>query len=153
MKNIRVAVLFLALVTGCQRHLSLAPDLSALAQVRTVYLGDFGAGEGSDLVKEKLRLRLLSSPRFVLVETAEKADAVLTGSAGIDKSTNKGNDQLSGRRPSQASSDNHSANDLGTRIRARLLLVLQCQQSRSRPNGRSIAQGFRGWSLTPSRPS
>jgi hypothetical protein len=54
-----------------------------LSDVRKIYLGDFGMGEGSDLVREKLRVRLMESGRFTVVESIEAADAVLTGAAGV----------------------------------------------------------------------
>jgi hypothetical protein len=40
-------------------------------------------------VKEKLRVRLMNSGRFTVVETSEKADAVLLGSAGVDKTVDR----------------------------------------------------------------
>ncbi len=56
-----------------------------LAEIRKIYLGDFGTGEGADLVREKVRLRLIESGRFIVVEAVEGADAVLTGAAGVTK--------------------------------------------------------------------
>lgn len=79
-----------------QPHLEFAPDHAALASVRTIYLGDFGSTEGADLVREKIRLRLLNSQRFAVVETSEKADAVLAGSVGIDRSTTNGTTDYAG---------------------------------------------------------
>ena len=83
----------LNLFVGCASsggHLSLAPDQRALAGVRSIYLGDFGGGEGADLVREKLRVRLLNSGRFEVVESPDRADALLTGSAGVDKYSDEG---------------------------------------------------------------
>lgn len=59
-----------------------AQDTAQLVKIKKIYLGDLGKEEGADLVKEKLRLRLMKSERFVVVETPEEADAVLTGVAG-----------------------------------------------------------------------
>jgi len=73
----------LTLLTGCA-SLSLPPDQHALAGIKSVYLGSFGGGEGSDLVREKLRVRLIKSGRFEVVETPEHADAILSGSAGVE---------------------------------------------------------------------
>ena len=81
----------LTLFVGCAssgQHLSLAPDQRALAGIRSIYLGDFGGGQGADLVREKLRVRLLNSSRFEVVESPDRADAVLTGSAGVEGTTN-----------------------------------------------------------------
>jgi hypothetical protein len=53
-----------------------------LANIRKIYIGDFGREEGADLVREKIRIRLMKSERFRVVERVEAADAVLTGVAG-----------------------------------------------------------------------
>lgn len=74
----------------------LAPNYSALSQAKSIYLGDFGGGNGTDLVKEKLRARLMSSQRFVVVETSDKADATLLGSAGVEKSQREGTTDYAG---------------------------------------------------------
>jgi hypothetical protein len=81
------------LFVGCassDQRLSLAPDHRAIGGIRSIYLGDFGGGEGADLVREKLRVRLLNSGRFELVESPDRADAVLTGSVGVVKYLDNG---------------------------------------------------------------
>jgi hypothetical protein len=93
--------LLLAVFTlfGCApsgQRLSLAPDHHALGGIRSIYLGDFGGGEGADLVREKLRVRLLNSGRFELVESPDRADAVMTGSAGVEKSIDQGTTNYQG---------------------------------------------------------
>ncbi|MGP8154153.1 MAG: hypothetical protein ACLQBQ_08435 [Smithella sp.] len=65
--------------------ISMAPDYRALRGIGSIYLGDFGDGEGADIVREKLRIRLLNSARFTLVESPDRADAFLTRSAGVEK--------------------------------------------------------------------
>lgn len=84
-----VFILFVGCASSGQR-LSLAPDHRALGGIRSIYLGDFGGGDGADLVREKLRVRLLNSGRFELVESPDRADAVLTGSAGVEKYLDEG---------------------------------------------------------------
>ncbi len=67
---------------------SAAPRISAadgLNEIHKIYLGDFGAGEGADLVREKLRLRLVETGRFSVVESVDAAEAVLTGAAGVSR--------------------------------------------------------------------
>jgi hypothetical protein len=61
-------------------------EVGALRAITKIFLGDFGNGEGADLVREKVRLRLARSERFSVVESADMADAVMTGSAGVDRS-------------------------------------------------------------------
>jgi hypothetical protein len=63
-------------------------DLSKLASVRKIYIDDLGREEGSDLVREKLRVRLMKTDRFSVVEKREAADAVLTGVAGVERKYN-----------------------------------------------------------------
>ena len=78
-------LMMLALV-GCAsgRRISLPTDQGALSKVNAIHLGDFGSGNGSALVREKIRLRLLESKRFDVVESADRADASLVGSAGVE---------------------------------------------------------------------
>lgn len=83
------------LLLGCHRTFGvptdIVQDLPALASVRSVYIADLAHGEdpflveGSDLVKEKIRLRLVESGRFSIVDTLEEADAALTGVAGFQR--------------------------------------------------------------------
>ena len=89
-------LVMLALV-GCAsgRRISLPTDQGALSKVNAIHLGDFGSGNGSALVREKIRLRLLESKRFDVVESADRADASLVGSAGVEtSSTSESTDHL-----------------------------------------------------------
>lgn len=52
-----------------------------LDRVHSIYLGDLGPHLQSDLIRERIRARLLRSARFRVVEVADSADAVLTGVA------------------------------------------------------------------------
>jgi hypothetical protein len=63
--------------------LSFCQDVSNLGSVKRIYIGDLGREEGSDLVREKIRLALMKSDRFRVVEKPESADAILTGVAGV----------------------------------------------------------------------
>jgi hypothetical protein len=56
---------------------------SKLVNVKRIYIGDLVREEGSDLVREKIRVRLMKSGRFVVVAKPEAADTVLTGVAGV----------------------------------------------------------------------
>lgn len=83
----------ISFLTGCAssgQHLALSPDQRALEGIKSIYLGSFGGGEGSDLVREKLRVRLINSGRFEIVEIPDRADAILTGSAGVEKRLDEG---------------------------------------------------------------
>jgi hypothetical protein len=63
--------------------LSFCQDVSKLGSVKRIYIRDLGREEGSDLVREKIRLALMKSDRFRVVEKLESADAILTGVAGV----------------------------------------------------------------------
>jgi hypothetical protein len=97
---LKAAVTFAAvgsLSLGC----ATAPDRGlqpnpALVPVRTLYIGHFGNLEASDLVREKVRARLVQSKRFVLVESPERADGVLTGAAGVETSFGGGQTRFAG---------------------------------------------------------
>lgn len=83
------------LLLGCHRTFGvprdLVQDLPALASVRSVFIEDLTHGEdphlveGSDLVKEKIRARLVRSGRFSIVDLPEQADATLSGVAGFQR--------------------------------------------------------------------
>lgn len=87
---------FLVSCTSSGQRLSLAPDQHALAGIRSIYLGSFGGGDGADLVREKLRVILLNSGRFEVVENQDRADALLIGTAGVDRRTYEGTTNYSG---------------------------------------------------------
>ena len=59
-----------------------AQDKAKLKDIKKIYVGDLGKQEGSDLVREMIRIRLMKSDRFTLVETEEASDGILTGAAG-----------------------------------------------------------------------
>lgn len=71
-------------------------NVSPLASIKSIYLGDFGSEQGADLVREKLRIRLTNSGRFEVVELPDYADAILTGSAGVDESLYEGTSRYRG---------------------------------------------------------
>src|SRR2546428_12698850 len=71
---------------------------SRLNAIKNIYLGDFGSGEGADLVREKVRVLLSKSDRFAVVKVAETADGILTGSAGADRTYNRDGTSLHGYR-------------------------------------------------------
>ncbi len=60
------------------------PNLE-LAGIHKIYIDQLGSEQGADLVREKIRLRLIKSARFQVVEAPEEADAVLTGVAGVER--------------------------------------------------------------------
>jgi hypothetical protein len=56
-----------------------------LDSVQKIYVDNLGDSDSSALIREKLRARLTDSDRFQVVESAEQADAVMTGAAHVDK--------------------------------------------------------------------
>lgn len=91
-----IELTFLVSCVPSGQKLSLAPDQHALAGIRSIYLGSFGGGDGSDLVREKMRVILINSGRFEVVENQDRADALLIGTAGVDKHTQQGTTNYSG---------------------------------------------------------
>jgi hypothetical protein len=53
-----------------------------LARIHKIYVDQLGKGEGSELLREKIRVGLIKSGRFSVVERPEAADAIMTGAAG-----------------------------------------------------------------------
>src|SRR5438093_12012682 len=82
MKRLFWGCIFVSLVTG-----ALFAQAPKLANVRRIYIGSLGNEEGADLVREKIRLRLSKTERFSVVERPESADAILTGVAGVVRTT------------------------------------------------------------------
>jgi len=83
-------VFFIGLVVasfGVQVSLAQNSQAAKLANIRKIYIASLGNEEGSDLVREQIRLRLVKTERFSVVERPESADAVLTGVAGVARST------------------------------------------------------------------
>lgn len=92
--RIIVIVLFM-LSSGCVpstlNTVPVSPAKAAqLAAVRTLYLDGLGNEDGADLVREKIRARLIASNRFIVVENPQQAEAVLVGVAGVEKSISEG---------------------------------------------------------------
>lgn len=73
---------------GCAHHTNHEPEqplFPALANVRAVYIDHLGNEVSSAMVREKLRTRLAHGGRFVVVELPTKADAILSGAAGVNQ--------------------------------------------------------------------
>jgi len=82
MKKIMLTTALISIIGA----VAIAQNVNKLDNVKKIFLGDLGKEEGADLVREKIRLRLLKSERFAVVETPEAADAILTGVAGVERS-------------------------------------------------------------------
>jgi len=90
-------IIALCSLVGCasqDRIWSSAPQTSvpqtieeypALANIKKIYIASLGNEEGAGVVRENIRLRLAKSTRISVVETPDKADAVLTGVAGVER--------------------------------------------------------------------
>jgi hypothetical protein len=81
MKHSKLALL-LVLLFGVVAN---AQDAPKLKQITRIYVDRLGDEESSDLVREKIKIRIVKSKRFTLVEDVENADAILTGSAGTQR--------------------------------------------------------------------
>lgn len=83
MKPLRGALIILAVCLSVA-----AQDHARLKEIKTIYVDQLGSEEGADLVREKIKLRLLKSKRFTLVEDRDAADAILSGAAGLPRRWN-----------------------------------------------------------------
>jgi polysaccharide pyruvyl transferase WcaK-like protein len=74
-------------LSGCKHQVvnEAQEEYDQLATISKIYLGDFGPKEDANYIKEKIRVKLLKSKRFTVVEDPTLADAMLMGSANIDK--------------------------------------------------------------------
>lgn len=76
------AILFSAFVLSPLRGQTTAQRLQ---DVKKVYVGPFGDGPGSELIRSKLISHLVKSKRLEVVEVANQADAILTGVGELSK--------------------------------------------------------------------
>lgn len=86
MKKLAVAFLFVITALGVFAPFGFAQQ--QIKEIKKIYLAPFGNDVESDLIREKIRTRLINSNHFVLVETADQADAIFTGVADIEKVEN-----------------------------------------------------------------
>ena len=61
-------------------------EYPALVNIKKIYITELGTDEYAGLIREKIRLRLSKSTRFLVVEVPDHADAILTGVAGVERS-------------------------------------------------------------------
>ena len=54
-----------------------------LRDIKTVYVGSFGDGEGPELIRSKIITCLVKSKQFDVLENSAAADAVLTGVSSV----------------------------------------------------------------------
>lgn len=77
-------MLFVVLTLCLWAALAAAQNIPSLKTVKKIYLAELGKQPESDLIREKIRLRLAKSNRFIVVNKPEDADATLTGVAGLE---------------------------------------------------------------------
>ena len=85
-----VTAIFCVIFFGCGSH---APkvfepteEYPALAiNIHKIYISSLGNEEGTDLISEKIRMRLMKTKPFTVVEMPDHADAILKGAVGISK--------------------------------------------------------------------
>jgi hypothetical protein len=56
-----------------------------LANIQKIYIDDLGNEDGSDVVRERIQLRLLKYGHFMVVDKPELAEGVLTGEAAVKR--------------------------------------------------------------------
>lgn len=94
-------IILLVMATTCASSgpnvVPVTPDrLARLSMVQKLYVDRLGEDDGSALVREKIRARLVSSGAFQIVERIEDADAVLTGFAGVETRQYEGSSNYRG---------------------------------------------------------
>jgi len=65
----------------------LALNAQELQSIHKIFVGSFCNGEDADLIRSKVITRLVKSGKIEVVQSAEQADAMLTGGGSISKST------------------------------------------------------------------
>ena len=56
-----------------------------IREVKRIYVSELGTTDSADIVREKIRIRLIQGGKFSVVERIEDADAVLTGTVVMEK--------------------------------------------------------------------
>src|SRR5262245_43913387 len=77
-------VLFVAIFLCLCGTLAAGQNIPTLKNVKKIYVAELGKQPESDMIREKIRLRLMKSGRFTVVDRPEDADATLTGAAGLE---------------------------------------------------------------------
>jgi hypothetical protein len=75
-----ILVLSLAVLGNAQES-----NNSRLQTVKKIYVTELGTTDSSSIIREKIRIRLMQTGKFTVVERAADADAVLTGTAVMEK--------------------------------------------------------------------
>ena len=70
--------------------------VARLSKVQKLYIDRLGEDDGSAMVREKIRARMVSSGTFLITEKSQDADAVLTGFAGVETYQSKGSTNYRG---------------------------------------------------------
>jgi hypothetical protein len=76
-------VMLIPLLAACARATGSADFSPRLAEVRRVYVAPLGSGVDAERVRDRVRQLLSESNRFILVDEAAAADAILSGIAGV----------------------------------------------------------------------
>jgi hypothetical protein len=77
-------MLFVALTLCLWVTIAAGQDIPTLKTIKKIYIAELGKQPESDLIREKIRMRLAKSKRFIVVDKPEEADAMLTGVAGLE---------------------------------------------------------------------
>jgi Lipopolysaccharide-assembly len=75
----------LCLLTACARLHAQEGAVQRLQDVHRIYVDSFGTGDGADVIRSKVITRLVKAGRFEIVQSADQADAVLTGASQVSK--------------------------------------------------------------------
>lgn len=56
-----------------------------LKDIKKIYITELGTTDNSDIIREKIRLRLIETGKFTVVDRREEADAIFTGTVVMEK--------------------------------------------------------------------
>lgn len=83
-KNFKLMLVTIFLVLFCiSIHAQNIINKTRLLEVKKIFVDNFADNENAEEIKEKIKLRLLKTGRFIVVERPENADAILTGIGGV----------------------------------------------------------------------
>lgn len=63
---------------------------SQLRDVKKIYVAELGTTDSSDIIREKLKIRLMQTGKFTVVERESEADAIFTGTVVMDDRGDRG---------------------------------------------------------------
>lgn len=61
-----------------------------LRGIKKIYIAELGTTDSSEIIREKIRIRLTQTGKFTVVDREDKADAIFTGTVVMDHRLDRG---------------------------------------------------------------